>query len=308
MDLNLPPNWASGDALYLTAWDPHHRKIFTWSWPIKTASEITHKWLKQSPPAEIKVADKTNELVVKEGKIKFYYNKKTGYLEKVERNDTVLSLSGGPRLAGFDQKLRSFNYKQEGENYIIKANYEGENNWLKVKWTFSPGMPVKLSYSYKQKGDADYMGITFNYPEKEVMGMKWLGRGPYHVWKNRLKGLKFGIWELAYNNTTPGLSWNYPAFKGNRADVYWIKVKTKQFPFTIFMENNDLFFQMLKMKNPKDGGGAIIDYPKGNIGFLNAIQPIGSKFQPSDRLGPQSQTNLSLTAPYEGVLWFDFSY
>jgi len=51
-----------------------------------------------------------------------------------------------------------------------------------------------------QRGALDFMGIVFHYPEKEVTGIQWLGRGPYHVWKNRLKGLKFGIWENAYNN------------------------------------------------------------------------------------------------------------
>ncbi len=54
------------------------------------------------------------------------------------------------------------------------------------------------------------MGITFQYPEEKITGMKWLGRGPYRVWKNRLKGMQFGVWEKAYNNTVTGESWNYP--------------------------------------------------------------------------------------------------
>jgi hypothetical protein len=45
----------------------------------------------------------------------------------------------------------------------------------------------KLEYKYSVKGDADFMGITFNYPETSINGMKWLGRDPYRVWKNRLR-------------------------------------------------------------------------------------------------------------------------
>jgi len=59
-----------------------------------------------------------------------------------------------------------------------------------------------------QPEDADYRGITFNYPEEKITGMKWLGRGPYRVWKNRLRGQKFGVWHKAYNNTITGETWD----------------------------------------------------------------------------------------------------
>jgi len=36
--------------------------------------------------------------------------------------------------------------------------------------------------------------------------MKWLGDDPYRVYKNRMKGVDFGVWEKAYNNTNTGKS------------------------------------------------------------------------------------------------------
>jgi hypothetical protein len=40
---------------------------------------------------------------------------------------------------------------------------------------------------------------------------------------------------------------------------------------------------------------------------MNAIPPIGTKFQSADKMGPQSQPNMQLNyAPVSGVLWFDF--
>lgn len=48
-------------------------------------------------------------------------------------------------------------------------------------------------------------------------------------------------------------------------------------------------------------------FAEANIGFMNAISSIGTKFQPADKMGPQSQLNMQLNyAPVKGSLWFDF--
>lgn len=310
MDLRLPSSWSSSDALYLTAWDPHHRKLFTWSWPIHTPAEIAERWMRKTKGAAITATDIENTLMLKDGNVKLYFDKTTGYLEKVVRNDSALSLSGGPVVAGVTLKLDSFTYKADSNNYVVEADYKGEGgNWMKATWTFIPGMPVKLSYSYNQKGEAGFMGITFNYPAKKLTGMQWLGRGPYHVWKNRLKGLKFGVWDNEYDSPKGKDSWVYPELKGNFENVYWAKVATKEIPFTVFVKNRKVFLQMLKpdrKKAPNKHDQTDVVFPQGDIGFMNAIEPTGTKFTKAGVLGPQSQENVQLNAPYEGVVWFDF--
>lgn len=177
-----------------------------------------------------------------------------------------------------------------------------------MKWTFASGKPARLEYQYSQKGEADFMGITFNYPEEKITGMKWLGRGPYRVWKNRLKGQQLGVWHKAYNNSITGETWQYPEFKGYHADLYWV-VENKESPFTVYTDDQSVFLQMLK---PVRAAAARTDntvpaFPEGNLGFLNAIAPIGTKFQSAAALGPQSQENLMLNyTPISGSLWFDF--
>lgn len=308
MDLQLPPSWLSSDVLYLTALDPHGKEIFTWSWPVSGPAEWSGKWLQHVPAPPISAEETDSTLVVRDGDVQLFFSKTNGYLEKVMRNDSLLSLSDGPALAGLNPKLELLTYAAEDEKYVINALYKEESNWLKVKWTFTPGMPAELAYSYSRKGESDFMGITFNYPEQEITGMQWIGRGPSHVWKNRLKGLKFGFWEKAYNNTVTGESWQYPEFKGNHEDTYWVRVKTRQIPFTIFTGNRRLFFQMLKPSKAKEAynNNSTPNYPEGNIGFMSAIQPVGTKFHTADKLGPQGGKNVQLNAPYEGVLWFDF--
>ncbi|HTN37486.1 MAG TPA: glycoside hydrolase family 2 TIM barrel-domain containing protein, partial [Arachidicoccus sp.] len=309
INLSLPASWKSSDALYLTAMDPDHKEIFTWSWPIKSPSKIAQKDIrKNNSVSKVEVKEANDIVTVVNGSVKLFFSKTSGYLEKVIRNDSTLSLSGGPALAGFDQKLEHFEYAKQDAGYIIQADYKGQDNWLKVKWVIEPGMPAQLSYAYHQRSEADYMGITFNYPENNIKGMRWLGRGPYHVWKNRLKGLKFGIWEKPYNNTTTGESWSYPEFKGNHENVYWVTVQSREMPFTVYTESSNLFFQMLKTPNPKGAGNnnTTVNYPDGNIGFMNAIQAIGTKFKKAESMGPQSQKNVLLNGPNSGVLWFDF--
>jgi hypothetical protein len=180
---------------------------------------------------------------------------------------------------------------------------------MSFKWIFSPGVPVKLEYTYQQKGEANFIGLTINYPEEKITGMKWLGRGPYRVWKNRMQGLQFGVWHKDYNNTVTGESWLYPEFKGYHSNINWVVIENKEKPFTIYCENENTFFQMLKPEKPKGAGNDYTSppFPAGNLGFMYAIPPIGTKFQAAEKMGPQSQKNMQLNyTPISGALWFEF--
>ncbi|MBO9561630.1 MAG: glycoside hydrolase family 2 [Niastella sp.] len=309
LDLQISPTWLSSDILYITAKDPHNKEIATWSFPLDTKHDKGKGIPFEDDEPAIKAKQEQNILIIQQDKTALHFDTTTGMLAKVVRNGRQLSLSNGPVLAGFEQQKTSFIHKEENEVHTVEVTYKGNNNWLNVTWTIQRGQFVKLTYTYSQRGEADYMGITFNYPEEKVKGMKWLGRGPYHVWKNRLKGQQYGVWEKAYNNTITGeRGWQYPEFKGNHAEVAWVTVQTNEFPFTVYTEDKKLFFQMLKPESPKGAynSNTTVNYPAGNIGFLNAIQPIGTKFQPASAMGPQSQKNVQLNAPYTGTLWFDF--
>jgi beta-galactosidase/beta-glucuronidase len=310
LNLNLPADFNKQDVLYVTARDPQQRELFTWSWPISTAKDFNAQWLVRTGEAPAIAATEQDDLLtITDGNIQLSFNKKTGYLEKVMKENSNLSLSDGPALAGVEQVLTSFTHQKSGSDYQVKAVYKGKDNQLTVSWTISPGLPVKLDYTYEQRGEADFMGISFNYPENMVTGMQWIGRGPYHVWKNRLKGLEFGYWQKAYNNTVTGESgWKYPEFKGNHAEWRWLQLDSKEFSFKVFTESNDLFLQMLKTQDPKGAfnNNTTVNYPSGNLGFMDFIQPIGTKFSKTTEMGPQSQKNIQLNGKVSHVLWFDF--
>lgn len=306
ISLSLPAGWQKQDALYLTAYGPDKKEIFTWSWAIHApAAPMLAKPLAVNA---VSATETDSVLVVKSGSISYYFSKTTGYLQKVLKPSGTVSLSGGPVLAGVNTSLKQFAGRADNKGYIIEADYQGDAS-LHIKWTFSAGHPAKLEYQYTQQGDVDFMGITFNYPEEKITGMKWLGRGPYRVWKNRLKGQQFGVWHKAYNNAVTGETPGYPEFKGYHAEVNWVTIENKQSPFTVYTNDKDTYLQMLRPareKDPPKGDPVEPKFPAGSIGFLKAISPIGTKFQQAEVMGPQSQKYHADGKPVNGTLWLDF--
>lgn len=308
LTLALPASWRSSDVLYLTGFDPYGKEIFTWSWPLQSPEQLVQKVLQRDRnAAAISAEEGGSTLVVKTKEAAYYFDKATGGLQKVSAGQKQFALSNGPFQAGVPHTLRTLKHYASGKDYIVEPVYESDS--FTVKWTFSPGLPAKLEYSYLQKNDADFRGIVFNYPERSITGMTWLGNGPYRVWKNRLKGGRFNRWHKDYNNTVTGESWLYPEFKGYHSDMYWVKVQQGADAFTVYTENDHIFLQML---TPKAPGGASNSntspaFPGETIGFMNSIPPIGTKFKPAADMGPQSQRNMMLNyTPVSGTLWFDF--
>lgn len=306
ISLSLPAGWQKQDALYLTAYGPDKKEIFTWSWAIHAPAAPV--LAKPSTLNSVSATETDSVLIVKCGSISYAFSKTTGYLQKVLKPSGTVSLSGGPVLAGVNTSLKQFAGRADGKTYIIEADYQGDAT-LHVKWTFNAGHPAKLEYQYTQQGDVDFMGITFNYPEEMITGMKWLGRGPYRVWKNRLKGQAFGVWHKAYNNAITGETPGYPEFKGYHAEVNWVTIENKQSPFTVYTNDKDTYLQMLRPareKDPPKGDPVEPKFPAGSIGFLKAISPIGTKFQQAEVMGPQSQKYHADGKRVNGTLWFDF--
>ncbi|MEX8546950.1 MAG: glycoside hydrolase family 2 TIM barrel-domain containing protein [Mucilaginibacter sp.] len=305
LNLKLPAAWVKNDALYLTAYDKDKEEVFTWSWPITAPSAIAKTPI-MSVRMPITATESGNDLIINSNRIKYYFDKTTGYITKVVKPNATISLSGGPVLAGVNTTLKEFTHKEVNGQYIIEVDYTGDAS-LHVKWTFAFSKPVELEYSYKQTGDVDFHGITFNYPEEKVTGMKWLGRGPYRVWKNRLRGQLFGVFHKDYNNSTTGETWKYPEFKGYHAEINWVVIENKEAPITVYTDDKNIFLQMYQPSRANGATDKVMPpMPTGGIGFLNGISAMGTKFQEAKQMGPQSQKNILTGSPITGTLWFEF--
>jgi hypothetical protein len=305
--LQLPDSWNKSEALYLTAIGPDKKEVFTWSWAIKPS--IINLNANSGVISKISAQEQGNVLRVTCDGITYLFDKSTGYIQQVVKPVGVVSLSDGPVLAGAHTSLKSFTHRLEGGQYIVNADYEGDGS-LQVKWTFKPGQIAKLEYEYSLKEASEFSGITFNYPEDKITAMKWKGRGPYRVWKNRMKGQQLGVWHKNYNNAITGETWQYPEFKGYHAEVSWVVIENKESPFTVYTSDKNMFFQMLRPAKEKN---ALNDYasppfPEGSLGFLSAINAIGNKFHPAKSMGPESQKNPNQGETISRTLWFDFSH
>jgi beta-galactosidase/beta-glucuronidase len=305
LDIPLPAG-NNADAFYLTALDAKGDTICTWSWAMKAPEPITKSMIASVNSGVTVVKEDAQSLTVSCDGIQYHFDKATGYLQNVMNGSKEISFSGGPALGGSSQTLAEFKNSKQGDTYIVQPLYKGDS--LKVKWTLKSGQLARLEYSYLTKDTYDYSGITFNYPEEKIKTMRWLGRGPYHVWKNRLKGQQFGVWQKNYNNTITGESWNYPEFKGWHSQVYWVTIQNKESNFTIYTNDENVFFQMLQPARPAGfkNYNTSPPFPGNTIGFFNAISPIGTKFNQAKVMGPQSQPNVKMNAPVSGTLLFDF--
>ena len=131
----------------------------------------------------------------------------------------MIPLSNGPVFVSREKKVIKVTNRFEGSDLVIETLFDNQDQ---VKWIVKANGMVDLEVSYEPENNSLFAGITFSYPEQKVAGMKWLGDGPYRVYKNRMKGPQFGVWEKAYNNTITGDSiYVYPEFKGYHSGVYW---------------------------------------------------------------------------------------
>jgi hypothetical protein len=172
-----------------------------------------------------------------------------------------------------------------------------------VRWRVRASGWTTLEYEVRPgSGEYPHLGVTFDYPEDKVTGMRWLGRGPYRVWKNRLDGVTHDVWEKKANDAVTGVKWEYPEFRGHHADLYWATIETTEIPITIVSETPGLFLRVLTPPPAPDPRHTAVVFPDGAISLLHGITPIGTKFNPPANLGPQSQMNRAngRTARYRG--------
>ena len=327
-ELLLPNNWQEADLLIVQVFDKHGQEITSCSWPVASPMVMAQRrWSHKDLSAAIQAAINGANLSISQGDIMYTFDTLTGTLQGVQKGVTHFPLRNGPVLAGFEDltKLQWQHGKNE-QGYFVKVLYGGKAT-LEIIWQFRPMQPVQMRYRYVQLGEHDFRGISFHFPEEQIKEVSWLGMGPYRVWKNRMRGTEFGTWNTRHNNTITGESWVYPEFKGYFGEMYEASFSTPAGSIHVYTKQNPFFLQVLKPAPPKGAynNHNAPEFPKGDIGFLQAIAPIGTKFQPAQVMGPQSQKNVylgttSLTAaqreapnklpfftPVEGDLWFVFT-
>lgn len=316
----FPGAWTNYDALRLTATDPFGRNIYTWTWPLRSVTQIRDRIVgtpTQGAPA-ISAINNGSEIIVTNGPRIFHFNGSSGVLNSLTVSNQAVSFANGPRPAdGTVWTVSSITNYFDGTNYIVLVNdiTSAANGF---QWTLRSDGWLKLSYRYTSTGLQNWMGITFDYPSNKVTAMNWVGQGPYRVYKNRLRGQEIFGHTKAFNYTWTGQStnyaaqvglpttsqWNYPEFEGYHGQLYWATLQTTERPITVATATSNLFFRLLTPPNT-DNANVNVAYPSGTLSFLNGITPIGEKFNTAGNLGPAGQMNTA-TGLYTGELDFFF--
>ncbi len=305
------------DLFLFSAVDPHGKELYSWSWPLLQPMEKAVELLKEISTFEneIWIRENENSITAAVQGIEVSFSKTDGTLLSVKNRNGDVSFSEGPLPVGVETEVTGTTWEtDENGNFVFEIT---TNNFPeKMTWKLEKSGLLSLETTPIQKRlrNIDYIGISFRYPEEKCTGVKWMGRGPYRVWKNRIKGSNLGVWEKEYNNTVTGESFNnlvYPEFKGYHGNLYWATLETTETDFTIISETPNLFFQLFKPDEPKHvAGGTHPPFPEGDISFLYEIPAIGTKFKQADELGPNSQKGIykehNGDQHYPIKLWFDF--
>lgn len=312
LNLNLPENFrhtieATGaDAFSLRVEDPTGRELWTWVWPLKLRQEQAVKVAGTQGKVRPSIKQENGILTAKAGELTANFDGGTGMLVGIKMADQSFSLTNGPRFTLGSGKLLKLKTKTTSKEAIVTATYDG--SLKSVTWHVRNDGWVDCAYTYNAHGTNDFPGVTFDYPENLVTHKRWLGNGPYRVWKNRLKGVSLGVWENDYNNTLTGYhDWIYPEFKGFFSGVRWLELDTKEGLITVVNNSGVPFMQVLTPEFPPTNlvGKAFAPVPKCGLAFLDAIPPIGSKFKEAAGGGPQGQPN-SIEGEFSGSLSLHF--
>ena len=336
LQIALPQRMQDYDVLYLTATDPYGKELYTWTRTITPAQQYASRVTGTGGEAVSKAGtsreemnrdgtDKTavsremqgDDIIFRSMDTKMTVDKSKGIIREIAVNGKRLSLTNGPRftLEGMElSEVKSF--EEDGLEktqflFVQKENRRsGKRNVIQL--ALLPSGWVEIAYTFDIGGYHDPIGITFDYPENKVKHIKWLGNGPYRVWKNRLKGVTFNIWEKAYNNTVTGESWEYPEFKGFHSNLYAADLTTDEGVIRLVAASEDLFLHLFTPDKPvrRNNDNTLGIFPDGQLSILNAISPVGTKFRPAKETGPQGQQNYFLSTghakPLEGKVFLKF--
>lgn len=311
LNLQLPVDWKKADALILTAYDPTGSALYTWNWKIRNNATLLEKIIQRDSLSAVTVAETDSTLSLKSNGITVVISKKTGLLSQLQNDFSAkLSFANGPNLVAGQSSFVSLKHYRSSNGYSAEAQFDG--NLKFVRWKMLTSGWLEMEYEYQLSGIQQFSGITFSYPENFILGVKWLGKGPYRVWKNRLQGVTYNVWEKRNNSTHTGSQpWDYPEFKGYHADVSWMEFNTVEGKFTVATKEENLYVRLfdfygLSGKKPHP------QLPSGDISFLDNIPPIGTKLAlnvstNTSNLGPESEPS-KLDAPIKRTLYFYFGH
>lgn len=311
----LPENWTDYDVLYIKATDVHGKELYTWSFPITLPKQEALSLVKKEGVSAITLKETDTLFRISANGVHLSFSKKSGILREVRNGKGLIPFANGPVVQEGATNFKKISHRMEDGKLIIESTFDRKEAYNTLQWTVYPSGWLKLNVKYfPAEYLTNFIGLNFSFPEEQIKGVEYMGRGPYRVWKNRLKGNQFGVWKKDYNDTETGEAWVYPEFKGYHSNMYWCKFITKNQPFTVVTETEDVFLRLFSAAAKTDQWHNYEPlFPSGDISFMQGIPGIGTKTQRADRSGPMAMKNIFYdyekdpARALDITLYFDFS-
>ncbi len=321
--MELPEGFFEADVLEVTVYDVEGRAVTARTWPIRPVAACLPT---PSAAAGVVASADSTTITLRGGGVEVCLRRTDGRIGTVHRDGRLLSFGDGPIPVGMRARLLRTECRTEDDRAVAVCYYAGAVD--SIRWELSAdGLlamdAVVLNRANGGRGFDDAVverevpcfGFSFRYPEERVRGVRWFGRGPYRVWKNRIRGTQYGVWEKAWNDTSTGAAYDrlvYPEFKGFHADMRWMTLLTDEGDWTVYSADEGLYFRLYTPADPTDnksGIPAYPEFPEGDLSFLLEIPAIRDFKSIADQ-GPRSQPgHIRIKRGDEGLrirLRFDF--
>lgn len=322
--MELPANFAEADILEITAFHPSGLESVTKTWPVTTPEKFAEKTIARGG-GRANLSQNAQEITLSAGGVEVTIDRTTGFISRITNSAGRVPFGGGPVPVGLNARVQRAECRMEGGCAVATVWYSGAVDSIRWEMTGSGLLTMNAVMLNRSGGGNGFddalsaqgitnLGFSFDSPESESTGVRWMGRGPYRVWKNRLRGMNLGIWDKEYNDTQTGAAYDrlvYPEFKGYHAETYWATLRNRISDFTVICRSEGIYLRLYTPGEPEDNKTfkALPDFPEGDISFLYEIPAIRS-FKPVAEHGPNSQPgHVRVKKGDEGirmVLTFDF--
>ena len=289
LSIPLFEGWQEADVLLLEARDPQGRLINRWTWPVRSPKQVSKEAFQFEEALHLDIAETDQSLSFTSLKLNIRLDKQSGLLKQVSYDGHVIPFADGPLFLEELPEVREFRHFSTGESHHVVVDYGRSGSLV---WVMHGSGLIDMKLRYQPDGSRiPYTGASFSFPEEEIESVRYMGQGPYRVWKNRMKGVNFSIWEKDYNNSITGHSgFDYPEFKGYYANLYWAEFKDRHGRgFKVYSHTEDLFLRLFTPEEAPVPAGTTLAHPPGDLSFMLGIPAIGTKFKKAGELGPQSR-------------------
>ena len=119
LQIPVPANWADFDVMEITATDRFGKELYTWNYPLLTASAMAGRLMNQAEKTEkLQLTDAGDYLLIQGADVQFTIRKKNGLLQQVRNEKGIIPFTNGPDISAGVTAFKGLETKTFGKDSI----------------------------------------------------------------------------------------------------------------------------------------------------------------------------------------------